>query len=520
MKDAARARVLFSDEPMKDRWGVWISAYHPLRDKQGKIEGVLGVDFDATEWVSQIRRARISVLIGYGLGTVLGLLTLAGVATWLVGREHTAQLREADVLRSEREKFETLVNSIEGVVFEADAESGQFSYVSQQAEALLGCPPEAWTATPGFLASRLHQTDREWAEPARQRALAAGEAYHLEYRLFKEDGGTVWVRERGRLVCEDGENGTRRLIRGVLNDVTSQKASAEELEAAHRQLVVASRQAGMAEVATGVLHNVGNVLNSVNISSTVIHDQLKQSRVSFLQQLSGLIDAQGDKLPEFIRDDERGRMIPGFVRDLAARISAEHELIAKELTGLVSNVEHIKDIVLMQQDYARLSGRTEKLDLAALLDDAVHINESAFARHRIRLVKQVEEVPVVLAERGKVLQILVNLIRNAKHALDEGRNQDRVMTLSISKNGGSHVKVAVQDNGVGIAPEVLPRICTYGFTTKAHGHGFGLHSGAAAARDMGGSLTVASPGPGLGATFTLELPTVNGSPATTPLSSN
>ena len=112
-----------------------------------------------------------------------------------------------------------------------------------------------------------------------------------------------------------------------------------------------------------------------------------------------------------------------------------------------------------------------------------------------------------------LLQILVNLIRNAKHALDEGREQDRVLTLIVSKNGGNHVKIGVQDNGVGIAPEVLPRICTYGFTTKSNGHGFGLHSGATAARDMGGSLTVASAGTGLGATFTLELPAAPAEPA-------
>jgi len=166
----------------------------------------------------------------------------------------------------------------------------------------------------------------------------------------------------------------------------------------------------------------------------------------------------------------------------------------------------MKEIVLMQQDYARLSGRTEKLDVASLLDDALQINESAFTRHRIRVIKHIENAPPVLAERGKVLQILVNLIRNAKHALDEGREQDRVLTLTIMKNGGDRVKIGVQDNGVGIAAEILPRICTYGFTTRANGHGFGLHSGANAARDMGGSLIVASAGVGMGATFTLELP--------------
>lgn len=507
MVAAFGGHAFFSEEPETDRWGTWVAAYHPLRDSSGRIEAVVGLDLDASEWVAQIQRARTSVLVTCGLAAIFSLALLGGLGIWAMAREQNARMREAEVLKAERGKFETLVDSIEGVVFEADPAGNSFGYVSRQAGALLGFPPSQWTEQAGFIESRMHAEDRPWAEPARRRALESDDDYLLEYRLEKSNGETVWVRERGRRVAGEASTGPP-LIRGILLDITAHKAAGEELEQAHRQLVVASRQAGMAEVATGVLHNVGNVLNSVNISSTVIHDQLRQSRVSFLQQLSGLIEEQGDRLPEFIRDDERGRMIPAFLRDLAARITGEHEMIAKELDVLVSNVEHIKDIVLMQQDYARLGGRTEKLDLAALLDDAIHINESAFTRHRIRLVKHIEPVPVVLAERGKVLQILVNLIRNAKHALDDGRNEERVLTLSISKNGGHHVKIAVTDNGIGIAPEVLPRICSYGFTTRAHGHGFGLHSGAAAARDMGGSLTADSPGPGKGATFTLELPTV------------
>ncbi len=499
---AAGGQALFSEEPLTDRWGTWVSAFHPLRDRNGKTEGVMGVDFDATEWIEQIQRARISLLVAYGLGAILALAALGGLGMWMVNRDQHAQLREAVVLRTERAKFETLVDSIEGVVFEMDPLSGRFTYVSRQAATLLNLPLEDWTAEAGFLGLRMHADDAAWAVPARAAALKAGVDYLLEYRLRREEDEVIWVRERGRLT--GGSNGP--VVRGIIDDITARKAFAEELEATHRQLVVASRQAGMAEVATGVLHNVGNVLNSVNISSSVIHEQLKQSRVSFLKQLSGLIDEQGERLPEFIRDDERGRRIPAFLRELSARITEEHASIGRELTGLVSNVEHIKDIVLMQQGYARLSGRTEKLDLVALLEDALHINESTFARHRIRVVKQLEPVPVVLAERGKVLQILVNLIRNAKHALDDGRKDERVMTLSIMKRGQSHVGIAIEDNGIGIAPEILPRICNYGFTTRTHGHGFGLHSGAAAARDMGGKLTVASPGPGLGATFTLELP--------------
>ena len=515
MVAAFHGNASFGEEPEQDRWGTWVAAYHPLRDEAGNIEAVVGLDLDASEWAGMISRARIYILTAYGFGAIVGLAMLAGAGMWVHAREQTAQLREAAVLRAERVKFETLVDSIDGVVFEAHPESGQFLYTSRQAEIMLGFSPKAWTEAPHFLQQRMYPEDRMWVERARAQALAAGRPYLLEYRLLKAGGETVWVRERGRLVDATGDRSETTVVRGIINDITAQKESASELESTHRQLMIASRQAGMAEVATGVLHNVGNVLNSVNISSTVIHDQLRQSRVAFLQQLSELMDLQGNDLPNFLRDNERGRMIPGFIRNLAEQIASEHSIIGEELTALVKSVEHMKEIVLMQQDYARLCGRTEKLDVASLLEDALQINESAFERHRIKVIKHIENAPPVWAERGKVLQILVNLIGNAKHAMDEGREQNRILTLTVSENGGSLVKIGVQDNGVGIAPEVLPRICTYGFTTRANGHGFGLHSGATAARDMGGSLTVASAGTDMGATFTLELPAATAESAMT-----
>ena len=105
-----------------------------------------------------------------------------------------------------------------------------------------------------------------------------------------------------------------------------------------------------------------------------------------------------------------------------------------------------------------------------------------------------------------MLQILVNLIRNAKYALDDRGHSDKRMTLRIGLNGNNTVKIAVIDNGIGIPAEHLTRIFEHGFTTRKEGHGFGLHNGALAAKDLGGSLTAHSDGPGKGAMFTLELP--------------
>jgi signal transduction histidine kinase len=150
-------------------------------------------------------------------------------------------------------------------------------------------------------------------------------------------------------------------------------------------------------------------------------------------------------------------------------------------------------------------GISEPLDPATLMEDSLRMNSSALVRHDISVVRDFEPVATVQAERGKVLQILVNLIRNAKYALDEGRASDKVLTLRLEPGPRDTVRFIVRDNGVGIPAENIPRLFAHGFTTRPQGPGFGLHSSARAARELQGSLAVHSDGPGHGATFTLEL---------------
>jgi signal transduction histidine kinase len=160
----------------------------------------------------------------------------------------------------------------------------------------------------------------------------------------------------------------------------------------------------------------------------------------------------------------------------------------------------------MQQAYATMVGVVEPLDATMLMEDALRMNSDGLARHDIEIVREFGTVPAVLGEKGKVLQILVNLIRNAQHACDEGPRPDKRVTLRLELAETQCVRLIVSDTGVGIPAENLTRIFAHGFTTRAHGHGFGLHSAANAAREMKGALTVHSEGRGHGATFTLELP--------------
>jgi PAS domain S-box-containing protein len=294
---------------------------------------------------------------------------------------------------------------------------------------------------------------------------------------------------------------------GLSRDVTEERNVEMALEAAQKELVEASRVAGMAEVATGVLHNVGNVLNSLNVSASVITTALRQSKADSLAKLAAMLrEHQGD-LVDFLTNDAKGKRVPEFLASLARHAAEEHGRMLREISALQNNVDHIKEIVSMQQAYATMVGVVEPLEPAALMEDALRMNVGALLRHEVQVERDFQTVPVILAEKAKVIQILVNLIRNAKFACDETGLPEKRITLRIQTGPTpDRVQLIVSDNGVGIPAENLTRIFGHGFTTRSHGHGFGLHSAANAAREMKGSLTVHSDGRGTGATFTLELP--------------
>jgi signal transduction histidine kinase len=298
----------------------------------------------------------------------------------------------------------------------------------------------------------------------------------------------------------------RSRLEGINAVIESQvQERTAELTVAHKQLVETSRQAGMAEIATNVLHNVGNVLNSVNVSAEAVAGKVRNFRITSLKQVAELLRKHADHLPEFLTQDPRGKELPGYLVKLADNLSEPQKGILQELTSLQNNIEHIKEVVAMQQNYARRSGMLETLSAVALVEDAINLHNDTFNRHGVALVRDYGEVPPVLADRHKVLPILVNLLSNAKQALASAGG-DKQLTVRVGQNGCDGVQIVVADNGVGIPLENLTRIFQHGFTTKPEGHGFGLHSGALAAREMGGRLTAESEGVGRGAVFTLELP--------------
>jgi DNA-binding LacI/PurR family transcriptional regulator/signal transduction histidine kinase len=278
------------------------------------------------------------------------------------------------------------------------------------------------------------------------------------------------------------------------------------LTRANAELIETSRMAGLAEMATGILHNIGNAMNSVNTSCSMSADTVRKSKIASVRKVAQLLIEQGPNLPRFMESDPRGQKLPAFLTQLSEHLGGEQALVLKELDELRAKVEHINQIIAAQQSYAHVSGLVEQIPPEELLEFALKLSEASLTRHQVRTVRSFDKVPQVRVQRQKAVQILVNLIRNAKESMGAAHREEKVLKLGIRCLAPDRVTISIGDNGQGIDAENIARIFSFGFTTKPGGHGFGLHNSALAAREMGGSLIAQSEGLGKGATFIFELP--------------
>jgi len=311
----------------------------------------------------------------------------------------------------------------------------------------------------------------------------------------------------------------------VVNEELAKKneqleASMAEQQAMQKALIDASRKAGMADVATSVLHNVGNVLNSVNVSAAVVTNLLAGSKSNGVSKAVGLLREQADP-GHFLTHDPRGKKLIDYLEVIGRAMDGERTKVLEELAALGRNIEHIIAIIGQQQSLARTSagvGVVERVRVRELLGDAIRFTAASFERHGVEMTLDCDPALEVAVDRHKLFQILMNVITNASHAVKEnaaghrfvkvtvGVRQDEGSREAAAAAASSSVAIRVSDNGVGIEPENLEKIFRHGFTTKKGGHGFGLHSSACAAGELGGRMAVASDGRGKGATFTLEIP--------------
>jgi PAS domain S-box-containing protein len=476
--------------------GVWNT-----RGAQFAVE--LPPEFYQTSWFQIVSGASI-------------ILALLGIYAWRTRRlrekektlraanellDHNIQTRTRE-LAEKSNVLRTLIDHLPDAVFVKDTE-GRVIIDNVAHARYLGFDDPAKT---------IGKTDfdcfpREKAEQFRSAEIALlqdGKEFNGEENLTLANGDTCWFYTTKVPLRDD--HGQIIGLAGINRDITERKKWEAELESLHRQLMETSRHAGMAEVATSVLHNVGNVLNSVNVSASMIGEQVRDSNLERLGKVIQLLQENRSNLGGFFNQTEKGPKLISYLEVLFNMLKTERAGIQKELHALTKNVEHIKKIVTMQQSYAKIAGVIEIVSPVELLEDSLRMHEAAFHRHAIKLVRYYAEVPKISVDRHKVIQILVNLLSNAKYACDANPPANRTIQVRVVSAGANRVRLEVIDNGMGIPVENLTRIFSYGFTTRKNGHGFGLHGGALSAKELGGSLHVKSDGPGKGSAFILELP--------------
>lgn len=358
----------------------------------------------------------------------------------------------------------------------------------------------------------IHEEDRDQLNTLVEAALTKGEAYELEMRIyFQADRSVRWVFAKGigtLIENRKDEQPYQYNLSGIAMDIDAHKRSEEELKKLNAQFIAISRQAGMSEVAAAVLHNIGNILNSANVSIVMLQELLTECQVNKLENISAMIQKGIVENPEYLLTDNKGKLIPTYLSKLSESLATKYKEMTDEIEELKKHIEHIKDIVLMQNAISGVSGIKENISIQEVCTQAIQMSYSLDEKNTIKIKQSFEFKGSVLVDKAKILQILVNLIRNAKDALMMRETQEsKVINLMVRESTEKGwIEIHISDNGIGIESEYLKQIFSMGFTTKSKGHGFGLHMSAITAQEMGGKLTFVSQGKNQGATFTLKFP--------------
>jgi signal transduction histidine kinase len=283
------------------------------------------------------------------------------------------------------------------------------------------------------------------------------------------------------------------------------KSALKELEETKDELVRKAHKAGMADIATGVLHNVGNILNSVNTSATVIQDTVRQSKVERLSKANELLRENIDRIEEFIAEDPKGKQLLNYYLKLEDPIKKEQQKVLKQSQRLSEKIDLISEVIAAQQSYAGASIEADKASLDEMVNDALSLQSTSIERHGLTIKKDLQSIDPITAHRTQLIHILVNIFKNAKEAMVGNTPEEKIIHVKTWQQD-DEVYLSVSDNGHGIKKENIDKVFTQGFSTKSEGHGFGLHSCANYMQSMGGEIKVESDGEGEGTTFTLIFP--------------
>ena len=371
--------------------------------------------------------------------------------------------------RASEQRFHDLVQTLDAIVWEADASSLRFTFVSQRAESILGYPLEHWLSETDFFAARLHPEERERVIGLFQAALAGGSDHELEFRAVTADGRAVWVRDIVHVVRD--ARGHAKQLRGLTVDLTERKRADEALREREEQLRQAQKMEAVGQLAGGIAHDFNNLLMVIQGDSELILRRLPAEH-PMRRNAEGIREASQQAA-------SLTRQLLAFSRKqvLAPRI-VDPNLIVANMHGMLQ----------------RLLGETIQLELVAAPDTGL-----------------------VKADPGQLEQVIMNLAVNARDAMpDGGRLTIATGELELDSSAarehseaapGRYVMLQVSDTGTGMDQATRTRLFEPFFTTKEQGKGtgLGLSTVYGIVKQSGGHIWVQSE-IGRGTTFKICLP--------------
>lgn len=338
-----------------------------------------------------------------------------------------------------------------------------------------------------------------------ENALAELAAGHPVEFMGKRGDGDLFPME---VVITDMSLGEQHMRVCIVRDITVRKQTEARLEKAQKQLLETAHKSGMAEIATGVLHNIGNILNTVYTSTEEIRRTLLSCKIENLQRVNAMLEEHLDDLDTYLTVDPKGKVLPGYYIKFGHMLHASFDKVNDEILLLTEKAGMMRDVIRTQQNYARSDYHSEEIDVESIIDDALRVQEASLAKWEVVIVKNYAKVPSCIGQRSKLLQVVTNIVKNAREAMRENElfGKPKELAIRTGADADGRVFICFADNGVGIKKEALKKIFSHGYTTKDDGHGFGLHASANAMTEMNGSITVTSDGEHTGAEFTLTLP--------------
>lgn len=355
----------------------------------------------------------------------------------------------------------------------------------------------------------VHSDDSMRIQNKIDNAFLNGEDYEDEIRIINLiDKSYRWYFVKGHVDGCKNSSGQYDILTGIIIDITKSKESEIKISELNKKLISAARRAGMTEVAVSVLHNIGNVLNSVNVSSGLILDKVETLKINHMEKAVNMINDNRENLSNYLTSDQKGKLIPKFLCEVIKDLKADIGLITVEIDNIRKYSSHMREIINKQQQITSTEAVKEEFTVDEIITDAIQISIGAAQMVPVKVINDSDKNIRFVADKHNILQVLINLIKNAveSHIL-AANTKDRIqITVEYNK---ADVAFIIRDYGVGISPESLKNLFTFGFTTKKEGHGYGLHNCSLIVKELGGTLTVESKGVDQGAEFRLHIPIKN-----------